>query len=88
MCSSDLTEAQVRRHLPAGQEWRCDDVTFFVGTVSAQSLSPERAARLRGMPTRLSLSRADIDAAIEAGRDAAWVNPALRAYVADRAARP
>jgi hypothetical protein len=40
------------------------------------------------MPTRLSLPRADVDAAIDAGRDAARVNPALRAYLADRAARP
>ena len=83
-----LTEAEVRRHLPAGQPWRCDDVTFFVGTVSAETLGPERAARLRDMPTRLSLPRADVDAAIDAGRDAARANPALRAYLADRAARP
>lgn len=83
-----LTEAQVRRYLPAGQAWRCDDVTFFVGTVSAESLGPERAARMRDMPTRLSLPRADIDAAIDAGRDAALANPALRAYLADRGARP
>lgn len=83
-----LSEAQVRRYVPAGQPWRCDDVSFFVGTVSAQSLSPERAARLRDMPTRLTLSRADVDAAIDAGRDAARANPALRAYLADRAARP
>lgn len=83
-----LTEAQVRRHLPAGQAWRCDDVTFFVGTVSAESLGPQRAARLRDMPTRLTLPRADVDAAIDAGRDAARANAALRAYLADRAARP
>jgi NTE family protein len=83
-----LSPAQVRRHLPAGQEWRCDDVTFFIGTVSAESLGPERAARLRDMPTRLSLPRVDVDTAIDAGRDAALLNPALRAYLADRAARP
>ncbi|MCE2915740.1 MAG: patatin-like phospholipase family protein [Rubrivivax sp.] len=83
-----LSDAQVRRHVPAGQAWRCDDVTFFVGTVSAESLGPERAARMRDMPTRLSLPRADVDAAINAGRDAALANPALRAYLADRAARP
>jgi NTE family protein len=83
-----LTQAQVRRHVANDAAWRCDDVTFFVGTVSAESLSPERAAQLREIPTRLSLPQADIDAAIDAGRDAALANPALRAYLADRTARP
>jgi NTE family protein len=83
-----LSEATVRRYVPADQAWRCDDVTFFIGTISAESLGPARAARLRDMPTRLSLPPADIDAAIAAGRDAALANPALRAYLADRAARP
>lgn len=83
-----LTDAQVRRHLPPDEPWRCDDVTFFVGTVSAEALGPERAARLRDIPTRLALPRADIDDAIAAGHDAAQANPALRAYLADRAARP
>ena len=40
------------------------------------------------MPTRLSLPRAEVDAAIDAGRDAALANSALRAYLADRIARP
>lgn len=83
-----LTEAQARRHLPATQPWRCDDVRFFIGTVSVESLTPERAERLRGMPTRLTLPRADVDAAVDAGRDAAGLNPALRDYLADRAAKP
>lgn len=83
-----LSDEQVRRYLPSGQTWLCDDVRFFVGTVSAESLGPDRAARLRDIPTRLSLPRADVDAAIAAGRDAALANPALRDYLADRAARP
>jgi NTE family protein len=81
-----LDEAQVRRHLGRDESWRCDDVVFHVGTVSAESLPPERAARLREMPTRLQLPRADIDAAIEAGRYAALANPALGAYLRERVA--
>jgi NTE family protein len=83
-----LSDAQVRAHLPAGQPWRCDALRFFVGTVSAESLEPERAARLRDMPTRLTLPQDDIAAAVTAGRDAARRNPALRDYLADRLARP
>jgi NTE family protein len=79
-----LSAEQMRRHVPAGQPWRCDDVRFFVGTVSPESLSPERAARLREMPTRLALPRDDVEAAIDAGRDAALRNPALRDYLAER----
>jgi NTE family protein len=83
-----LSEVQVRRHLAAASPWRCDDVRFFIGTVSVEGLPPERAERLRRMPTRLALPRADVDAAVDAGRDATWLNPALRDYIADRAARP
>jgi NTE family protein len=83
-----LTPAQVRRYVNVDQNWRCDDGTFFIGTVSAESLSPARATRFRAIPTRLHLPQADIDAAIEAGREALLVNSALRAYQLDRTARP
>jgi len=83
-----LTEAQVRRHVPAGRAWRCDDLRFFVGTVSPESLPPERATRLRDMPTRLVLSPADVDAAIAAGRDAAQGSAALKAYLEARRSGP
>jgi hypothetical protein len=43
---------------------------------------------LRNTPTRLVLPADDIDAVVAAGRDAARRNPALKAYLADRAARP
>lgn len=83
-CSLD--EARVRSHLPAGQPWRCDDLRFFVGTVSAEALDAARAQRLRETPTRLTLPAADIDFVVEAGRDAARRNPALREYLRDRTA--
>lgn len=79
-----LSEAEARRHLIADEPWRCDDVEFFVGTVSAEALAPAQALRLREMPTRLALPVADVDAAIAAGRAATAVNPALRAYIAAR----
>jgi NTE family protein len=79
-----LSDAQVREHVPSGQPWRCDELRFFLGTVSAESLEPARAARLRDTPTRLNLPREDIDAVIAAGRDAARRSPALREYLADR----
>ncbi len=79
-----LSEAEARRHLSADEPWRCDDVEFFVGTVSAEALAPAQALRLREMPTRLALPVADVDAAIAAGRAATAVNPALRAYIAAR----
>jgi hypothetical protein len=61
---------------------------FFVGTVSAESLEPTRAARLRSVPTRLTLPTKDIDAVVSGGHDAARNNPALRSYLADRQALP
>ncbi len=85
-CSLD--DAEVRRHVPAGTDWQCTDVTVLVDTVSADALEPERARRLRAMPTRLVLPAAEVDAAIEAGRDAALRSPALRGYVAERSRTP
>jgi NTE family protein len=79
-----LSETQVRRHLPPDADWRCDDVEFLVGTVSAESLEPERARRLQLIPTRLVLPRADIDDLVQAGRDAAARNRALLSYVESR----
>ena len=86
--ASRVTGLPPERHLPAGRAWRCDDLRFFVGTVSPESLPPERATRLRDMPTRLVLSPADVDAAIAAGRDAAQGSAALKAYLEARRSGP
>lgn len=87
-----LTDQQRAKYLEPGKPWRCDDVQFFLGTVSIESLAPERAARLRQIPTRLTLPASDVQAAVQAGRDAALLNPALRDYVravqADRLQNP
>ena len=79
-----LDEARVRALLPGGERWACDDLEIVVETISPEALAPERAARLRAMPTRLVLTAAQVDEAIAAGRDAARASPALKAYVAAR----
>ena len=79
-----LDEARVRALLPGGERWACDDLEIVVETISPEALAPERAARMRAMPTRLVLTAAQVDEAIAAGRDAARASPALKAYVAAR----
>jgi len=74
----------VRRHLPAGQAWACEDLSIVVDTISAEAVGPQRARRLREMPTRLVLPADDVDTAIAAGRDAALASPALRDHAARR----
>jgi NTE family protein len=83
-----LSDARVRQLLQDDRPWQCDDLRFFVGTVSAESLEASRAARLRETPTRLTLPRTQIDEVVAAGRDSARQNSALKGYLADRAARP
>ena len=58
--------------------WRCDDLQFFAGVVGFDGLAPERAQRLKGMPTRLVLPKGDIDAAIAAGQEATRASAALQ----------
>ena len=79
-----LDEATVRRYLPPGEPWQCEDLQFVVETISAEALPPAQARRLREMPTRLALPAEDVDAAIAAGRDATLRSPALKAYRAAR----
>lgn len=81
-----LSPAQRRALMTDVAGWRCDDVQFLLGTVSIESLEPERAMRLRDIPTRLVLPSAQIDDVVSAGREATLLNPAFRAYVAGRAA--
>lgn len=79
-----LEPTAVRRYLPAGEAWRCDDLQFVVETISAEALAPVQAQRMREMPTRLALPAADVDAAIAAGRDATLQSPALKAHLTAR----
>jgi len=87
-----LIPEQLRHHLPkglqaglqAGAPWRCDDLQFEVGVIGFDDLQGARAVRLKNMPTRLVLPKADIDEVIAAGRDATRESPALRCYLSRR----
>ena len=91
-----LSPEQLRQHLPkeqlneqlkglpAGAPWRCDDLQFEVGVIGFDNLEGARADRLKNMPTRLVLPKADIDEAIAAGRDATRDSPAMRRYLSGR----
>jgi NTE family protein len=64
--------------------WDCKNVKFFVGSVNFADLEVQRAAKLDAIPTRLSLPQQDIDAAIEAGKDATLSNAAFRSFLNER----
>jgi hypothetical protein len=69
-----LTPAQWQRLVKPGSGWRCDDLQFSVGVVGFDGLAPERAERMKNMPTRLVLPKPDLDAAVAAGQEAARAN--------------
>lgn len=75
-----LPPERVRELLPAGRAWDCRDLRFDVEVLSFDSLPEGLAARLQRMPTRLTLSRTDVDAAVEGGRMAARSSGQLAAY--------
>lgn len=65
-------------------DWNCADVRFTVAFVSIDALPDEQRSELATIPTRLSLSGEQIDAAIEGGRQAALASPRLRDYLRER----
>lgn len=67
-CALSVAEA---KRLGAPDGWNCAGLTFSVQMIGFADLPPARAASLGSLPTRLSLPAADIDLAIEAGRDLA-----------------
>jgi NTE family protein len=64
--------------------WNCKDVEFDVGLIALSDLGTDQEKRLNGIATRLTLPKADIDAAIAAGREAALKNAALKLYLKQR----
>jgi NTE family protein len=81
-CSLSIEE--LAKFNVATKNWACRDVTFNVGSVSFSDLEAKRAAALDAIPTRLSLPKQQIDAAIEGGVDAVLSNTALKQYLANR----
>lgn len=77
-CSLSAVE-RLRLGLKAG--WNCRDLKFFVGRVSFEQFSGERAKALNAVPTRFHLPPEAIDLLIEAGRDAVRGSATYRAFV-------
>lgn len=69
-----------RARYGAGPSWNCRDIRFFVGRVGFDQLAASRAAELETIPTRFQLPAAQVDAIIDAGRDAMRANPTFRAF--------
>lgn len=75
----DDAQRRIRDRQPG---WRCDDVQFTVTRLSFGDLAPARAQALNAIPTRLKLPEHDIDALIEAGRDAMAHSLSVRYFAA------
>jgi NTE family protein len=70
-----------RRRYGAAPGWNCHDVKFFIGRIAFDQLGPERAAQLNAIETRFVLPPAQVDALIEAGRDALHTNRTFNAFL-------
>ena len=67
-------------------DWACDDFRISVSRISFDDLGPERARRLHEISTSLTLAPSQVDAVIDAGRDAIAGNAVVQAF--SREARP
>ncbi len=61
-------------------DWRCDDVSFSVSSVSFASLGEREETMLNAIPTRLTLPAAQIDQLIAAGRRATTDNVVVKRF--------
>jgi NTE family protein len=77
---------RVRLQVPAG--WDCADVRFDLAYLSVDDLPSPTRERIEAIPTRLSLTAEQIDAAIDGGRQGTLALEKLRAYVRARSAAP
>ena len=73
-------EAELERERALRPDWRCEDVQVAVSRISFDDLDAARAAGLHRISTSLTLSRHDVDAVIEAGRDAMLGNATVQAF--------
>lgn len=79
-CALDLE--QVRQLRGSIDGWDCRDLRFEADVVSISAIEGDLGEEVRAIPTRLTVSTAQIDAAIEAGRKAALAHAALRSLAA------
>ncbi|GAB3256750.1 patatin-like phospholipase family protein [Chitinimonas naiadis] len=69
-------------------DWRCDDVKFEVELLSFASFDPATRTKLDSIPTRLTLTRGQVDTAIQAGMAGVQQLPSLQRYIERRTAMP
>jgi NTE family protein len=75
-----LSEAERARYgAPPG--WNCKDVKFFVGRISFDQFTADRATALNAVETSLHLQPQQVDLLIDAGRDALKSNNVFRDFL-------
>ena len=77
-CGRPQAEQDEQRARQPG--WSCNDVQVSVSRISFDDLLPQRAFRLHQISTSLTLSQADVDDVIEAGRDAMQRNGMVQTF--------
>ena len=80
--------AAERRHFGAPANWNCKDVKLFVGRISFDQFSPERAAALNAVETRFKLPPDQVEMLIAAGRDGLKTNSTFRAFLTSLGREP
>ena len=81
-------EAEQEHQRALRPDWRCQDVQVVVSRISFDDLDAARAAGLHKISTSLTLSKHDVDAVIEAGRDAMLGNATVQAFARTLHAEP
>ena len=66
------------------KDWHCEDVRFYLAFLSIDRLQADDRALLEAIPTRLTLSAAQIDAAIQAAKRGTLALPRLRQFLLER----
>jgi NTE family protein len=64
--------------------WNCADVKFSVARITVDGLPPDVRKQIGAIPTRLTLSREELDVTIEAARRSTLNSPRIRSYLSDR----
>jgi NTE family protein len=71
-------------HLGGPKDWHCEDVRFYLAFLSIDRLQADDRALLEAIPTRLTLSAEQIDAAIQAAKRGTLALPRLRQFLLER----
>jgi NTE family protein len=78
-----LTPEEVER-MGGPKDWNCDDVKFYLAFLTVDRLEPEYRHKIGAIPTRLTLSEEQIDAAIEGARRGTLALPRFRQFMRER----